>query len=147
VVGDVYGGLWALENREADGFLWEKFTTKPFVDQGKCRCIGEVVTPWPCFVIAVRNEILEKHSEVINEMSKIVGNRAFQLKNDAQAIQTFSWRYYLEPEDVKLWLSETIWNYNMNFSEDSFDNTIATLNQLNLIEPKALNDWKNVLFV
>jgi ABC-type nitrate/sulfonate/bicarbonate transport system substrate-binding protein len=147
VVGDVYGGLWALENREADGFLWEKFTTKPFVDQGKCRCIGEVVTPWPCFVIAVRNEILEKYSEVINEMSKIVGNRAFQLKNDAQAIQTFSWRYHLEPEDVKLWLSETIWNYNMNFSEDSFDNTIATLNQLNLIEPKALNDWKNVLFV
>jgi ABC-type nitrate/sulfonate/bicarbonate transport system substrate-binding protein len=147
VVGDVYGGLWALENREADGFLWEKFTTKPFVDQGKCRCIGEVVTPWPCFVIAVRNEILEKYSEVINEMSKIVGNRAFQLKNDAQAIQTFSWRYYLEPEDVKLWLSETIWNYNMNFSEDSFDNTIETLNQLNLIEAKSLNDWKNVLFV
>jgi ABC-type nitrate/sulfonate/bicarbonate transport system substrate-binding protein len=147
VVGDVYGGLWALENREADGFLWEKFTTKPFVDQGKCRCIGEVVTPWPCFVIAVRNEILEKHSEVINEMSKIVGNRAFQLKNDAQAIQTFSWRYHLEPEDVKLWLSETIWNYNMNFSEDSFDNTIATLDQLNLIEPISLNDWKNVLFV
>jgi hypothetical protein len=147
VVGDVYGGLWALENREADGFLWEKFTTKPFVDQGKCRCIGEVVTPWSCFVIAVRNEILEKHSEVINEMSKIVGNRAFQLKNDAQAIQTFSWRYHLEPEDVKLWLSETIWNYNMNFSEDSFDNTIATLDQLNLIEPKSLNDWKNVLFV
>lgn len=147
VVGDVYGGLWALENREADGFLWEKFTTKPFVDQGKCRCIGEVVTPWPCFVIAVRNEILEKYSEVINEMSKIVGNRAFQLKNDEQAIQTFSWRYHLEPEDVKLWLSETIWNYNMNFSEDSFDNTIATLNQLNLIEAKSLNDWKNVLFV
>ena len=146
VVGDVYGGLWALENREADGFLWEKFTTKPFVDQGKCRCIGEVVTPWPCFVIAVRNEILEKYSEVINEMSKIVGNRAFQLKNDAQAIQTFSWRYHLEPEDVKLWLSETIWNYNMNFSEDSFDNTIAMLNQLNLIEAKSLNDWKNVLF-
>jgi ABC-type nitrate/sulfonate/bicarbonate transport system substrate-binding protein len=147
VVGDVYGGLWALENREADGFLWEKFTTKPFVDQGKCRCIGEVVTPWPCFVIAVRNEILEKYSEVINEMSKIVGNRAFQLKNDAQAIQAFSWRYHLEPEDVKLWLSETIWNYNMNFSKDSFDNTISTLNQLNLIEPEALNDWKNVLFV
>ena len=24
VVGDVYGGLWALENREAQVFLWEK---------------------------------------------------------------------------------------------------------------------------
>jgi ABC-type nitrate/sulfonate/bicarbonate transport system substrate-binding protein len=39
VVGDVYGGLWALENKEADGFLWEKFTTHPFVEQGKCRFV------------------------------------------------------------------------------------------------------------
>jgi sulfonate transport system substrate-binding protein len=147
VVGDVYGGLWALENREADGFLWEKFTTKPFVDQGKCRCIGEVVTPWPCFVIAVRSEVLEKHSAVITEMCKIVGNRALQLKKDEQATQKFSWRYHLEANDVKSWLSETDWNYTMEFSTDSFEHTITTLNQLKLIDTDALNDWKNVLFV
>jgi ABC-type nitrate/sulfonate/bicarbonate transport system substrate-binding protein len=146
VVGDIYGGLWALENREADGFLWEKYTTKPFVEKGKCRCIGEVVTPWPCFVIAVRTEILDQHAELIDKMCQIVGDRAKLLKEDENSNETFSWRYHLETEDVKLWLSETNWNYNMNFSEDSFDNTIATLSQLNLIEPKALNDWKNVLF-
>ena len=146
VVGDVYGGLWALENHEADGFLWEKFTTKPFVDQGKCRCIGEVVTPWPCFVIAVRTEILEKHTDLIAEMCKIVGNRAKALKDDKESIETFSWRYHLEPEDVKLWLSETNWNYNMDFSIDSFANTISILNQLNIIDSKSEEDWKNVLF-
>jgi len=146
VVGDVYGGLWALENHEADGFLWEKFTTKPFVDQGKCRCIGEVVTPWPCFVIAVRTEILEKHTDLIAEMCKIVGNRAKALKDDKESIETFSWRYHLEPEDVKLWLSETDWNYNMDFSIDSFANTISILNQLNIIDSKSEEDWKNVLF-
>lgn len=147
VVGDVYGGLWALENHEADGFLWEKYTTKPFVDQGKCRCIGEVVTPWPCFVIAVRTEILEKHSCLIAEMCQIVGNRAKLLKEDEQSIETFSWRYHLEPEDVKSWLSETDWNYNMDFSRDSFANTIAILDQLNLIDSQAAKDWRNVLFV
>ena len=147
VVGDVYGGLWAIENHEADGFLWEKYTTKPFVDQGKCRCIGEVVTPWPCFVIAVRTEILEKHSCLIAEMCQIVGNRAKLLKKDEQSIETFSWRYHLEPEDVKSWLSETDWNYNMDFSRDSFANTIAILDQLNLIDSQAAKDWRNVLFV
>jgi ABC-type nitrate/sulfonate/bicarbonate transport system substrate-binding protein len=146
VVGDVYGGLWALENHEADGFLWEKFTTKPFVDQGKCRCIGEVVTPWPCFVIAVRTEILDKHEDLVTEMCQIVGNRAKLLKEDEQSIETFSWRYHLEPEDVKSWLSETDWNYNMDFSKDSFANTISILNQLNLIDSQASKDWKNVLF-
>jgi ABC-type nitrate/sulfonate/bicarbonate transport system substrate-binding protein len=54
VVGDLYGGLWALENNKAQAFLWEKYTTHPFVEQKKCRCIDEVITPWPCFVIAVR---------------------------------------------------------------------------------------------
>jgi ABC-type nitrate/sulfonate/bicarbonate transport system substrate-binding protein len=146
VVGDVYGGLWALENHEADAFLWEKFTTKPFVDKGKCRCIGEVVTPWPCFVIAVRTEILEQHSELITEMCKIAGERANELKNKDESIQTFSWRYHLEPSDVKLWLSETNWNYTMDFTKDSFENTISVLNQLKLIEPDALTNWKNVLF-
>ncbi|MFM7667637.1 MAG: ABC transporter substrate-binding protein, partial [Bacteroidota bacterium] len=147
VVGDVYGGLWALENHEADGFLWEKFTTKPFVDQGKCRCIGEVVTPWPCFVIAVRTEILEKHTDLIAEMCKIVGNRAKALKEDKESIETFSWRYHLEPEDVKLWLSETDWNYNMDFNKDSFYNIITIMNKLNLIDSRGLKNWKNVLFV
>jgi ABC-type nitrate/sulfonate/bicarbonate transport system substrate-binding protein len=146
VVGDVYGGLWALENHEADAFLWEKFTTKPFVDKGKCRCIGEVVTPWPCFVIAVRTEILEQHSELITEMCKIAGERANELKNKDESIQTFSWRYHLEPSDVKLWLSETNWNYTMDFTKDSFEYTISVLNQLKLIEPDALTNWKNVLF-
>lgn len=146
VVGDVYGGLWALENHEADAFLWEKFTTKPFVDKGKCRCIGEVVTPWPCFVIAVRTKILEQHSELITEMCKIAGERANELKNKDESIQTFSWRYHLEPSDVKSWLSETNWNYNMDFSKESFETTISILNQLNLIEPDALTNWKNVLF-
>ena len=28
VVGDVYGGLWALENNKAGLFLWERFTEK-----------------------------------------------------------------------------------------------------------------------
>src|SRR3989338_155696 len=37
VVGDVYGGLWALENDEAQAFLWEKYTTHPFTEQKKCR--------------------------------------------------------------------------------------------------------------
>src|SRR5690606_30214306 len=57
VVGDVYGGLWALENDESQAFLWEKYTTFPFTEQKKCRYIDEVITPWPCFVIAVRTEV------------------------------------------------------------------------------------------
>ena len=34
--------------------------TQPIVDQGIFRKITDFPSPWPCFVIAVRNEFLEK---------------------------------------------------------------------------------------
>ena len=37
IIGDIYGGLWALENNKAQGFLWEKYTTHPYTEQKKCR--------------------------------------------------------------------------------------------------------------
>ncbi|MFN6014175.1 MAG: ABC transporter substrate-binding protein, partial [Flavobacteriales bacterium] len=76
VVGDIYGGLWALENNEAQAFLWEKYTTFPYAEQGKCRYIDEVVTPWPCFVIAVREDILEKEGDLLKKMCEVVNKKA-----------------------------------------------------------------------
>jgi ABC-type nitrate/sulfonate/bicarbonate transport system substrate-binding protein len=147
VVGDVYGGLWALENKEADGFLWEKFTTYPYVEQGKCRCIGEVLTPWPCFVIAVRDEILENKQSQLMELCKIVGQRAFELKKDPQAIENLAWRYHLNKEQVERWIGETDWNYDMNFFKDTFQHTVEVLTNLNLVTNDNSDDWKNKLFI
>jgi hypothetical protein len=47
--------------------MWERFMTKPLVDKGIFRRIG-IVLPWPCFVIAVRDEILEKYPEAIKDI-------------------------------------------------------------------------------
>ena len=59
VVANLKGAREALGYQSANLFLWEKFTTKPLVDTGELRIIDSIDTPWPCFVIAVRNEILE----------------------------------------------------------------------------------------
>jgi sulfonate transport system substrate-binding protein len=146
VVGDIYGGLWALANHEADAFLWEKFTTHPFVEQGKCTCIGEVVTPWPCFVIAVRNEILENHAEIVKEMCQVVAHRAKQLKIDEQASNTLSWRYHLDKEQVDSWLNETEWNYTMQLDTSSFTGVISILRDLDLITDEGANNALDLLF-
>ncbi len=58
VVKNLDGAVDALSQQEADYFMWEKFTTKPLVDQKKFRRLGECPTPWPCFVIAVRDEFI-----------------------------------------------------------------------------------------
>lgn len=141
VVGDVYGGLWALNNGEADGFLWEKYTTQPFVDQAKCKRIGEVYTPWPCFVIAVRNEVLASEEALLNVVLSIVQERAAQLKQAADSPEVLAWRYALKKDQVAAWLNETEWCYATNLANAELQKTVDTLLELALISPDEAADW------
>ena len=146
VVGDVYGGLWALENNEAQAFLWEKYTTFPFTEQKKCRYIDEVITPWPCFVIAVRQEILDKYPDELRKMCEIVGARAAELKKNDNAVDLISWRYNLRHGQVENWLNETDWNYNGVEYPLAFEKTVSYLLKLNLLQPAEADDWREKLF-
>ena len=141
VVGDVYGGLWALSNGEADGFLWEKYTTQPFVDQAKCKRIGEVYTPWPCFVIAVRNEVLQSEEALLNVILSIVQERAAQLKQAADSPEVLAWRYALKKDEVAAWLRETEWSNSPNMDTAQLKNTVDTLLELDLISAEEAKEW------
>ena len=145
IVGDVYGGLWALENDEAGVFLWEKYTTHPFVEAEKCKCIGEVVTPWPCFVVAVRNEVIEKHSDLLTQVLEVVGQTAKEIK-DGNNAEEISWRYALKLDQAKSWLSETDWNYTGENSMKDYELVVDYLSKLNLITTEQKENWENKLF-
>jgi sulfonate transport system substrate-binding protein len=146
VIGDIYGGLWALEHNEAQAFLWEKYTTFPFTEQGKCRYIDEVITPWPCFVVAVRKEIFDKYPEEIKNICNIVNKRAFDMKNSKQTVDVISWRYNLRRGQVKNWLIETDWNYDGIEYPLAFEKAISYLLKLNLISKLEAEDWRTKLF-
>jgi ABC-type nitrate/sulfonate/bicarbonate transport system substrate-binding protein len=146
IIGDIYGGLWALENNEAQAFLWEKYTTHPYVEQKKCRYIDEVVTPWPCFVIAVRTDVLEKHEEMLMKMCAIVNKKATDLKQNESAVDLISWRYNLRHGQVENWLNETEWNYNGIKYPLAFEKTISYLIKLNLLKEEEAEDWREKLF-
>ena len=146
VVGDIYGGLWALENNEAQGFLWEKYTTFPFTEQGKCRYIDEVVTPWPCFVIAVRDEVLESHGALLKKMCEIVNHKALEVKKDENTVEVISWRYNLRSGQVQNWLIETDWNYEGIEYPLAFDKTIRFLLKLDLLREDQTEGWQQKLF-
>ena len=110
VVGDIYGGLWALQNNEAQAFLWEKYTTFPYTEQGKCRYIDEVVTPWPCFVIAIREEVLTQHPEIITKFLQIINAKTRYFKNIPNIEVLLANTYNQNIEDIKEWLTLTEWS-------------------------------------
>ncbi|KAI0719327.1 periplasmic binding protein-like II [Cerioporus squamosus] len=52
VNNDIRGLIDSVDDGSTSAFMWEWFTTKPFVDAGEARFIGSVPTPWPSWLIA-----------------------------------------------------------------------------------------------
>jgi len=146
VVGDVYGGIWALNHGEAQAFLWEKYTTSPFVEQGKCTLLDEVYTPWPCFVIAVKSALLLENESLLNQIIQIIQKEAFTLKKAPNAIEQFAWRYALPTSQVEAWLNQTDWNYGDKLDQTSFQFVVKNLKELKLISEEESEGWEQKLF-
>src|SRR5690606_5438590 len=98
VIQDLDGAVNALSNGDADYFMWEKFMTKPIVDSGVFRRIDKCPTPWPCFVIAVRNEFLEANENVVKIILEIINNTTIDFKEIPSIDRMIANRYELQLE-------------------------------------------------
>ena len=135
VVNTIKGAVEALQSGKADYFMWEKFMTKPLVDNGTFRKIGDCPTPWPCFVIAVRNEFLQKNSSTIELILEIINNTTIEFKEIPSIDRTLATRYNLKLEDVQQWLKSTRWSQK-KLDKNTFEKVQNQLVALNLIENK-----------
>lgn len=109
VVGNLEGGRNALKEGTADYFLWEKYTTKPYVDNGEFRRIGECPTPWPCFMIAATKRFMIDNAEIASAIIELVREKAEWVKNSPDAIPVIADTYKLLPGDVAEWRDQTQW--------------------------------------
>ncbi len=136
VIMDLEGALEALPEGRGDYFMWEKFTTKPYVDHGPFRLVGECPTPWPCFVIAVRNDVLEENETEVKSILEII-NRTTREFKEIPAIDTMiSNRYDQQLGDVQKWLSLTRWSQK-NLTKNQVELVQDTLFELELIDKKV----------
>ena len=110
IVNTIDGAVEALTNKTADYFMWEHFMTKPLVDQGIFRNLGDCPTPWPCFVIAVRDEILEKYPEQIKTVLEVINQTTSEFKDIPSIDKTLASKYHQKISDIQQWLSLTEWS-------------------------------------
>jgi len=137
IVKNLKGGLAALTNGTADYFMWEHFTTKPYVDQGIFRRIDSITTPWPCFVIAVRDEVLEQQKDAIKTIITVLNKQLYLFKDpleDNELIKLFSKRYHQKAADIEAWLSITKWNRKKSISKKLINTIQNKLVQFSVIE-------------
>ena len=143
VIKDLDGAVEGLTNGKADYFMWEKFTTKPLVDDGVFRNIGNCPSPWPCFVIAVRQDFIDNHQETLKTILDIINNTTKDFKDIPSIDRTIANRYNQKIEDVQEWLSITEWSQK-NITKKVISNTQKELFALNII-PKVV-DYDDLVY-
>ena len=148
IVKNLDGGIKALQNDEADYFMWEHFTTKPYVDKGVFKRIDDCPTPWPCFVIAVRNEILEKYPQKIKKVLDTINSMNTSFKSISEIDSVLSKRYEQKLEDIQKWLSITEWNHGNPMTESFITELQNKLLQFNVIkEKKNANEFIKNMYI
>jgi ABC-type nitrate/sulfonate/bicarbonate transport system substrate-binding protein len=135
IINTIDGAVEALTKGTADYFMWERFMTKPLVDKGIFRKIGDCPTPWPCFVIAVRNEILEKHPKIVSKILEIINAKTSNFKEIFNIDGILANKYHQKLEDIQEWLSLTEWSQKQ-LSDVEFNSIQDQLLALKIIEKK-----------
>ncbi|MGA9638163.1 substrate-binding domain-containing protein [Flavobacterium sp.] len=133
IVNTIDGVVEALTNGTADYFMWEYFMTKPLVDKGIFRKVADCPTPWPCFVIAVREEVLNNQPEIIQTLLEIINQTTTTFKNIPSIDNKLAEKYHQKLEDIQEWLALTEWSQK-NIDENSLNNIQKQLFQLKIID-------------
>jgi len=133
IINTIDGAVEALTNGTANYFMWERFMTKPLVDKGIFRRIADCPTPWPCFVIAVRDEILENEPETIQKILNIINKKIASFKSIAGIDTVLALEYNQKIADIQEWLSLTEWSQKQ-LTEEMLNNIQNQLLALKIID-------------
>jgi sulfonate transport system substrate-binding protein len=135
-----------LKNSLADTFMWEQVMTQPYVDNGELKQIGQCITPWSCFVLAVKTDILEKHASVIKTICQTINSYVKGFKQRPQIIHILADRYNIDLEDTAHWLHQTIWDETNEIPESMIQKVQSTLQELEIIPTiKKYQDLVHIL--
>ncbi|MGB5437571.1 MAG: substrate-binding domain-containing protein [Maribacter sp.] len=135
VINDVNGAVAALTQGTADYFMWEHFTTKPLVDNGTFRRLGDCPTPWPCFVVAATDKFLEENKSLLKHILEVINLYTSEFKQIPSIDRTLANRYEQQLADIQEWLSLTRWSQRQ-LELQTLEKVQDTLIDLKLIDKK-----------
>ncbi len=136
IVNTIDGAVISLTEGTADYFMWERFMTQPLVDSGIFRRIADCPTPWPCFVIAVRNEILEQFPNQIQEILKTINSVTSSFKSIPNIESRLASTFNQTETAISEWISLTEWS-SENLDETQFNHIQNQLLEFGIIDKKG----------
>lgn len=140
LVENMAGALPSLNGNRSDVFFWEKYTTKPLVDQAQLKRIGEFVTPWSCFQVVATDALLKEQSSKVLEVLQVINFASKQFMKADNSIDMLLEHFDMLPEDALSWFYSTEWNADFQISEKMLENVMFALKKTgNITETIAPN--------
>ncbi|WP_136468635.1 substrate-binding domain-containing protein [Flagellimonas onchidii] len=139
VINNLDGAIENLSSGSGAYFMWEHFTTKPLVDSGIFKRIGDCPTPWPCFVIAATDAFLSSKSNCLNHILDIINRYTSEFKQIPSIDRTLVNRYGQKLEDIQDWLTKTTWGQTQ-LREETLEDVQKRLHSLELIEQIKMSE-------
>lgn len=133
LVNNLNGAVESLSTAKSDYFMWERFTTKPLVDSGIFRHLGNCPTQWPCFMLVGTDEFLTENKSLVKHIQEIINIYTVEFKQIPRIDATLANRYHQKLEDIQEWLQITEWSQKQ-LPEDTLMKIQETLKELDLID-------------
>lgn len=140
-VGGLDQGLNELRNGKSHLFLWEKFTTQPYLETLECRRIDQYPTPWPCFVLAGHKDFIQSQEGVLNTIKKGIERHTALMLQRPELIPELAHRYDQKQDAIAQWLKQTRWSHE-SVDHQVIEQVQAELQSLGLIQNvKPVSDF------
>ncbi|KAK1921679.1 hypothetical protein DB88DRAFT_498841 [Papiliotrema laurentii] len=122
---------------ETSVFLWEWFTTKPYVDSGEVRFIGSVYTPWPCWSIAAAPSTpASTLSTFLSSLQPYVVNFDSASAREKEDVDFVTGYFGHKREDVIEWLKTVKWEHRLaKVEEKVVRDTLSVLEKAGVVQP------------
>lgn len=133
IVKNIDGAIASLNGGNSDIFYWEKYTTKPYVEKGLLRRVGEFISPWPCFMIAATEKIIQQAPDVLDKMLRVIHAACEQFMNNADAPSIIARDFNLSLNDATYWFHMTEWATHSWVSNKVLVNVLFTLKEAGII--------------
>jgi ABC-type nitrate/sulfonate/bicarbonate transport system substrate-binding protein len=132
-VGNLDGAVAAFAAGRADVFFWEKLMTKPLVDAGKFRRVGEFTAPWPAFVVCAARALDGDRREALGRALALVLEEARALRSRPDAARLIAGRYGLRADDVGEWLETVRWSARVGVTASDVGQACMALGSLGVL--------------
>lgn len=133
-VGGIENLCHAIEQVEADCFMWEVFTTAPWLEKKEIQLLDTFPTPWPCFCMTVNSAYWQRHSDVIKQIIRVVHDISDSFNNNkCYAIEKIQKYYPMQEDSLNDWLAKTTWSTSMNITQCQVESILKSLARLKML--------------